>query len=336
MSRILCYCIMIFLCVEFVSCGRKNKDGASHEAQAYLKEALTVIKENSIMVDSLDWDSLEKNAFASIVNANTQYTQDCYSTIKYVLRNLNDNHSFFMEPFNAQNWKEAELSSTFGFQTAILDSHIAYISVPGIDSGDSSSIVAYADSLQKKIAYLDKNTVEGWILDLRYNTGGNCWPMLAGIGPLLGEGTCGFFIMADGSKQDWFYRSGVAGVDSIGIVQVSSPYSLTIEDRPIAVLTSEKTASSGEVVTIAFHGKKNTKSFGQPTGGYTTGNSNFMLSDSAMIFLASSIYADRNEQLYRGEVVPDTVVETSHPTYDLTKNEVVLAAISWIKTNSQM
>ena len=37
------------------------------------------------------------------------------------------------------------------------------------------------------------------------------WPMLAGLGPLLGNGVCGAFHNAGGKDMNWFYRDGEAG-----------------------------------------------------------------------------------------------------------------------------
>ena len=48
--------------------------------------------------------------------------------------------------------------------------------------------------IQDQIKIMDHPYNIGWIVDLRGNGGGNMWPMLAGIGPILGEGIAGYFI----------------------------------------------------------------------------------------------------------------------------------------------
>ena len=62
---------------------------------------------------------------------------------------------------------------------------------------------AFADAIQAAIRQADRAELAGWIVDLRGNTGGNMWPMLAGFGPVLGEGTAGFFIDPDGVGVPW-------------------------------------------------------------------------------------------------------------------------------------
>ena len=61
----------------------------------------------------------------------------------------------------------------------------------GFNNVDSINRIKYADSLQYQIKLMDNKYIKGWILDLRENSGGNCWPMLTGLGPLLGNGICG-------------------------------------------------------------------------------------------------------------------------------------------------
>jgi C-terminal processing protease CtpA/Prc len=201
----------------------------------------------------------------------------------------------------------------------------------GFSSGDSVSIVQYANKLQSLIKSIDNKNIRGWILDLRNNTGGNCWPMLAGLGPLLSNGICGYFIDSKQNKSGWYYNNGAAGVDSITKTRVSiEPYSLIKKESQIAVLTGPKTASSGEVVVTSFREKANTKSFGESTSGLSTGNTNYQLSDGSMILLTTSIYADRQGNLYGGKIVPDSLVIFSYDAIGTNNDQVIKAALDWI------
>jgi len=59
----------------------------------------------------------------------------------------------------------------------------------------------YTDELHDVSARLEAAHPTGWIIDLRGNGGGNMWPMLAGIGFVLGDGPAGSFVLLDGSVQ---------------------------------------------------------------------------------------------------------------------------------------
>src|SRR5690606_8339193 len=145
----------------------------------------------------------------------------------------------------------------------------------------------------------------GWIVDVRGNTGGNMWPMIAGVGPLLGQGLVGHFIDPEGAQQAWSYEGGEARLDGVPIARAPSPYELAGPLPRIAVLTDTRVASSGEAVVIAFRGRENARSFGSPTCGLSTANRRFALSHGASINLTVSTMADRIKREYGDAVQPD-------------------------------
>ncbi len=105
-------------------------------------------------------------------------------------------------------------------------------------------------------------------------------------------------------------------------------YRLKQTSAPIAVLTGPMTGSSGEAMVVAFRGRTNTRSFGQPTSGASSGNLGFQLSDGAAIALTISLFADRDGRVYGGRIEPDTLVE-GDPTGVL--DPVKEAATAWLK-----
>jgi carboxyl-terminal processing protease len=48
--------------------------------------------------------------------------------------------------------------------------------------------------IKNAIARINEKNIKGWIIDLRINTGGNMYPMIAGLTEFLGEGRVGGFI----------------------------------------------------------------------------------------------------------------------------------------------
>ena len=106
------------------------------------------------------------------------------------------------------------------------------------------------------------------------------WPMLAGLGALLGEGRIGEFHSSRGVTGVWFHEAGVTGIEPtdrsprVEIDRVSEAHQL---DRhpPVAVLIDGGAGSSGEATAIAFIGHPQTRSFGMPTYGFTTANRKF-------------------------------------------------------------
>jgi hypothetical protein len=59
----------------------------------------------------------------------------------------------------------------------------------------------FAVQTQELICSLDQVHPGGWIVDLRGNSGGDMWPMVAGLGPIIGDGVLGAFVAPDGRKE---------------------------------------------------------------------------------------------------------------------------------------
>ena len=187
------------------------------------------------------------------------------------------------------------------------ENEIGYIKVPEFIGNDALS-KAFAERLQNIIKSLDQNNVNGWIIDLRDNKGGNMWPMLLGIGPIIGNGTAGYFVNNKNVFMKWGYNEGETFVERSIKSKLDNAYQLKNVNKKIAVLINSNTASSGEAIAVAFKGLPKTRFFGNKTRGQTTANSTFYLSDSSMIALMVGVYADRNKTLYGKPIIPDEIV----------------------------
>jgi C-terminal processing protease CtpA/Prc len=211
----------------------------------------------------------------------------------------------------------------------ILHDSIAYLTIPWVSTTDSLICMRIADSLQQLISRLDSPGISKWIIDLRNNSGGNCWPMLAGIGPLLGEGVCGYFV-SDREKIPIVYRDGAAFQGRHVRCRVSTASYHTRHDRnSIVVLTGRKTVSAGEIVALAFKGKEEAYLYGEPTAGLTTANATYSLSDHSMLILSVCQEADHTGRICEGSIVPDKLIISRESTSQ--DDPVKSAAIRWLQ-----
>ncbi|WP_137190366.1 S41 family peptidase [Stenotrophomonas rhizophila] len=169
-----------------------------------------------------------------------------------------------------------------------------------------------AIALQARIQEQDDGNRCGWVVDLRGNTGGNMWPMLLGMGPLLGDAKgadpVGMFLLAD-KRQPWAYREGAVWLDGKAVVgSRNAQYTLRHPGAPVAVLFGPRTASSGEASVLAFRGRAASRSFGQPSAGYSTANTPQRLPDGSLLLLTGSVIADRNGVGDGNRLQPDVIV----------------------------
>jgi len=306
---------------------------ASELVTTYIKEFISIVKHNSIYTDSLKWPAIETDVVALSAGMNT--IAEARPVLDYIidqLRAVGDNHSFIQNKVAAERYTK-ENSNPEKPVSRLLPGKIAYVYVPGFTSTNEEVSTQFATDIQNMIRKLDtENQLAGWIVDLRGNTGGNMYPMIAGLGPLTGEGTLGYFSKASDNKEKrnpWIYKKGKSGTGSRLRGGVVNPYKLKNKDAKVAVLIGKRTSSSGEMTAISFIGRKNAKLFGTRSGGYTTANGMYKLSDGANLLLASSYTSDRNMKGYMKFISPDVEVTPGTDGSDAD----IKAAETWLLNN---
>lgn len=316
--------LFLFLII-LSACGGDSSDepadfNISADNEAFLNELIDLMRNNSISRDTIDWDGFRDEIFEA--GRDSEQLNDLYPAIELALVKLGDGHSLFIAPngdevFDPDGPRCAD--SSIGFPQ--VPDNIGYISIPSF-SGTSEEGKALAESLQETIRSQDSQDILGWIVDLRGNLGGNMWPMLVGVGPLLGEGVCGYFIDPDNLEIPWSYANGASTSGSTIRVAIADPYEVINSNSKIAVLLDQAVASSGEAIGISFVGRERTRSFGRATCGLSTSNRGFPMRNGSFLLLTGSFLADRNKLKYGVPLVPDE--EIDQPATTLAR------AIEWI------
>ncbi|MEU7583551.1 S41 family peptidase [Streptomyces sp. NPDC041068] len=206
----------------------------------------------------------------------------------------------------------------------LVDGHHPLVVVPeatGTDEADRR----YVDTGAARVRELDARRPDGWVIDLRGNTGGNMYPMMTVLAPLLGDGPLGSFVDGDGKTTGrWYLRDGIVYHDEEAMSPVPNPYQLAVPQARVAVLIDGKTMSAAEATLIAFLGKDNVRTFGEPTAGLATGNAAIELSDGVMLVLTAVREADRLGRVYGDAPIrPDEIVPA---------RDALTPAATWLQT----
>ena len=297
--------------------------------QQYLQEAIGKIRGVALNAPKVDWPKQERVAKFLAKDA-TSFAQT-YGAIDYLLKSLRDNHSHLIPPFAAKQLAENKRTDDFGLRSERIGP-LGYVALSGYSGSAPSRVAAYIDELRGRIYRLNEPAVCGWIVDLRANGGGNMWPMVTGLAPLLGEGENGAFISPK-EKTVWGINPGgepfVGSTKSPGTTQTKF---IENGNAYVAVLTGPRTASSGEAIAVAFRGKQHVRSFGEPTRGLSTANTTVSLSDGALMAITTSVYADRTGATYGSKIVPDEIVATTADVASPAEDPVVIAASKWLNS----
>jgi carboxyl-terminal processing protease len=294
--------------------------GISPQARTYLDQLVDVMQANSIKRLTIDWGGFRTRVLAEAGAAQT--IADTYPAVRVALQLLNDGHSSFQPPGGALIFERNRTCALPAVVTRpALPATIGYVKVDSF-TGSAAESAALAARLQGEIAAADRDDLAGWIVDLRGNGGGNMWPMIAGVGPILGEGVAGYFIDPVGTEAPWEYRDGASWSGTAVQERVAAPYRLRRERPRVAVVVDNAVASSGEATFVSFRARPNTRSFGVPTCGLSTANRAFLLSDGARLNLTAAVMADRSKTRYGDSIAPDEIVSDA--------SEAVARAVAWL------
>ncbi len=296
--------IILLLLTSYVY-EEKPINNLNENPRSILKCIVDTIKNNSIKRRIIDWDHFGAAVNKSILN--TPEENILKVGVQKAIELLDEPHTWYVTSegktihngyINCFSPRTSEPRYT---------EDIGYIRVKHFPGIGGEQAINYAQGLQSMISNKDNDSLLGWVIDLRGNTGGDMWPMLTGLGPLLGDSIIGHFKDPDEKYIKWKYYDGKTLIDNEKIIATSDPYDIKNKNPKIVVWINKMTASSGEAVAIAFKGKSNTYFIGEPTCGLTTANQSYIFSDGSKLVLTVASFADRNMNEYSC-IEPDTLI----------------------------
>ena len=296
-----------------------------------LVAALDAMQAMGYYASRVDWPSVRARARARVAS-DPAATHDA---IREALAALGDGHSFLLTPQAQDGLAPAAADDAPRFTLPVgrvLDGDargpVGYVRVPFFMGADPGR---FADSLLAVVRRVDAARPVGWIVDVRHNGGGNIWPMLAGLGPVLGDGPAGGFVGADGARETAVIRGTDALVvtpDTMAVVMRAAPrYRPLRPGLPVAVLIDGATASSAEGVALAFEGRPRARRFGVPTSGQSSANEGRRLPDGSVLVVTTGMMLDRAGHAYGVPLVPDEVAPDDPAT---PADETLDAARTWL------
>lgn len=280
-------------------------------AETYGKNALSTIDKNGIFAGNDEWKNTYNECLKMIENAKNY--DDTYDAIRKALSVGGGKHSMLMTKSESQDTTE---SYDEVLPTVSLDGDIAIIKLPDF-LGTAEAGQKYA-KVAEDFIHENRDKIKGVVLDLRGNTGGDMGPMATAVSSLL----------PDGELVYYHYRSydvpvtlknGVVSNAGTGGKSLYPDEKLNV---PVAILTDDMTASSGEALTLCFRGLENTRTFGAPTAGYTSVNMLYNMYDGAQMYLTVAFDKART-----GEIFKETPIEP-----DVATDSPLEAALEWLRS----
>lgn len=332
--------LTLLLCYATLASQAQHRSPALPDSLSLmLEKSFTILQTNAISRDTIDWPRLKEQIYQRAATAKSY--QQVASVFPYLFQQLGDHHGALLLQGKTYTWKPQRPAYTNqavrqainaypSVRVLTIGENVGYILLPGNRDFTGKNINTDTQLIRDELRSVNTAKIKQWILDLRVNTGGSMYQMLAGLADLLGEGQVGQFVnqhqQPDGA---WILKERNIYLDS---QQVSSVVDQPVgipANVPLAVLISGQTASSGEVVAIATVGRKNTVLIGEPTAGYTTANQGFTINASVGLNLAVDYDADRRGKVYTDIVRPDIEVIGGDDFETLANDQKVKAALIW-------
>ena len=291
--------IFLFATLTIIGCSSPN--------ETYVRDAIQQMDRKGLYAEGEEWEAMKKGALSQ----EPETLEEAQEIINKAAKVAGGKHSYLM-PANKAQAREKRSNEEVSPSVTMIEDSICMIHLPAF-AGDDENCLRYARTALDSIP----DTVKGLCIDLRGNHGGNMYPMIAAVHRFLPDDIFLKFKM----------RRRFQSVMPINKEFVAKIVGIDIEPRincPVAILTDEATASSGEAVLLSFRGLDNARVFGSPTAGYASANESIIFYNGSILALTVSCDIARTGEVFCDDpIVPD--VETGSPEED---------AISWLKDRS--
>ncbi|GEM_PF-296409 len=301
--------IIIFLSVLFYSCNSKfESDLKIEKRDDSFDELFSILKENFIDKDSIDWLKFEE-----AVLLKNKISKD--SAIIEALTLLGNRHTSYIKAngvhlrgkFNKSINKVEE--NCFNLTNNNLFKSLKNISYIKIDRIDNKSQMSEREYIFQNLSLISsKINSDYWIIDLRGNTGGAIWPMLISLLPFYQDGIIGHNVFKKNNfSTAWVKKEGsiFLGDQNQSEHYLNDKIYFTVNPKKVFVLIDQKTMSAAEAVVISLKSLSNVEFIGSRTGGYTTNNVDVSLKNLDKLRLTVNYMADNQKKVYKRGIMPN-------------------------------
>lgn len=284
--------LLIAMALCMVSaCGNADK--------AYVRKAVALMDKHGLFAEGQEWEA----ARAEALSAAPQTPDEAKDAVRKALKVAGGKHSFIVTAETVSENKTAEWAMP---AVSMEEDGIAVITLPHF-SGNDEDGVRYARTVLDALP----DTLPGAVIDLRGNTGGNMYPMIASVQQFLPDDEVLRF--RSRKRTQWLPLSYI--IKAAGIQEEPKI------DCPVAILTDGNTASSGEATLLTFRGLDKVRSFGAPTAGYASANTPFPMPDGSQLVLTISCDVARTGEVFCDDPISPDVL-TDSPMED---------ALAWLR-----
>ncbi len=335
--------ILIFLSIFFLtSCSSFLQEEPVHQPEAIFENLWTTFDEEYAVFEErgVDWDA-QYDLYRPQVDAQTT-DDELFSILSEMLTPFNDGHITLTAParqvFFGNKIRREKIDDAL-FNIDVITNYLETDFIEGEDGSDKAPYI-YGKMKDENVAYiyfryvgdnffvLDEflnqyNDVNGYIIDLRHNDGGDFTYSYSEIGRLVDEERFVFRSKTKNGKgdndyTDWYRWSVYPEGQYVNI--------------PIAVLTDRYTISAGERAVMAFDVLPNVMIIGDTTNGAHSTLVGRELANGWFYSLVTQKVELSDGESYEGiGLAPDVVVKNTHAEISGGVDKVLESAVELVK-----
>lgn len=279
--------------------------GCQSPEQKYVKKAVKLMDKHGLFAEGPAWEQTR----AAALEARPGTKEEAYEITRTAIKAAGGKHSF-ISTVERQQASAAEDKETVPSVTQ-LEEGILRIALPHFSGQTKEENLRYAQAVLDGLPETETaeaSALKGVIIDLRGNTGGNMYPMIAAIHRFL----------PDDSILRFKTRKFTMPITKDFVLRSVGLEAQPALDCPVALLTDDKTASSGEATLLCFRGLEKARTFGAPTAGYASANAPYPMPDGSQLILTTGCDMARTGEIFCDDpIAPD--VATDQPLEEATK-----------------
>ncbi len=337
------FLVFIFIIICAFNCNAQELNTSQDSIKVFYDELFSILENEYLYKDNVNWKEIEPKVRKNLkeysdFNCSLDEVASLFNLINAdhckVYYNQNTYSGNFETPTQkdfSEQWVK-KYSTEPNFEVKVLDNEYGYILMPGMMFEDVSSknIHKLSQPMYDEIYNIKSSkNIKGWIIDLRFNTGGNITPMLLALYDFLGDNDVWGVLDINKKKVTNVKLSNGKYINNSKKSSYIKPKGMLLDEAKVAIITNLATGSSGEVTALAFKGRKNVNFIGEKTNGKTTTNTLANLPFGAYMALTVGYDCDRNGNFYE-QIIPDVKVSKQDNFENLLLDRNIQEAIEFI------
>ena len=307
----------------------------------YIDSVIRIVRADAYNTQAVDWKTIQDSMYHYARRSTS--LEDAGPVFSYLFRALDDDHGgiVYNNRYFGTYQKKGTLpdpvsdslqvrlrAKAFPFTAKRLNDY-GYLLIPSLGALTPKDIEAMALRIRDSVCQAELKHVKGWIIDLRFNPGGNPYGMVTGLAGFVSPQVSLPYTNKRGDTlfsfrlKDYNLISDEYAPTALGdICHIIGPAT------KVAILTSRLTASAGEISAHFLRQRANALIIGERTAGMTSGTMYRPISASFGVNYTRSypVGKDGTPLLY---IEPDINLPGNF-NHDLSQDVHIQAALKWL------